>query len=158
MRLYLIERVEAAEQSADFLAWKNKTKGTREKQSKRQLEIAAEKRKQIIDYIASLDFKIPIFERSELFSKAVKHYNRLWSRRGRDKCADLDSDEDFLIRISVNMLRHQFSSYENQLDHIFGKVGVLDAYVLLKNRILTEIGRIYPYLSRECEKQKVEKL
>lgn len=72
------------------------------------------------------------------------------------KPASLDSDREFLDRITVNHIRHQLSNYERRLEQLFGKVGVREAYPVLKVKILDAIASSYPELSGECKRQSQE--
>ena len=56
------------------------------------------------------------------------------------------SDKDFLHRITTNYLRHECTSYENELYKLFGKTGVNEAHDILQRRINDEIRRVYPQL------------
>lgn len=83
--------------------------------------------------------------------RAIEHYNS----RNSDGDASLNSDREFLDRISVNYIRHCLTTYENILDDASGRVGVDEAYKIIKNRVLTRIAEMHPELSRECRRQKV---
>jgi len=147
MRLYLKERVLSFEKNNLFIEWKEKSKERRLKQSNRMKERMENERKKLFNYIDSIDIKIPSYEKEELYLLAVEHYNDLWAYRGNcEKYASIDSDEEFLNRISNNMLRHAFSDYEYELDRLFGKVGKIDGYYRLKDRINKEIYDVYPFL------------
>ena len=54
----------------------------------------------------------------------------------------------------VNYLRHELSSYENELNETAGKVGVRDAYLEIKDKVLFAIGDSYPELQNECRRQR----
>lgn len=161
MRLFLEKRVEEVEKSQEFQDWLSKSKSTREKQSQIQLKIAENKRQELRDYITNLDIEIELIPSDKLFQKAQRHYNNLWSDRGDDDkfCHEStvsDSNKKFLHRITVNMLRHEFTNYENELCDIFGKIGVAEGYLMLKTKVLNKIAEVYPFLKNECERQKTE--
>ena len=67
--------------------------------------------------------------------------------------------EQDLMRIMVNYIRHDKSSYENDLIEIhnisryttYGE----DIYRKYKNAVLSRISSMYPYLSSSCDKQKL---
>lgn len=114
--------------------------------------MAEQKREKLFEYIRSIDIVIPKLDKKVLYKKAINHYNYLWLSRGRDdKYASIDSDEKFLGRITVNMLRHEFSCYEEELYEIAGSVGVAEGYYLLRDKVQTEIAKVYPYLKDYCE-------
>ena len=64
------------------------------------------------------------------------------------------ADEDTVKRWMVNFVRHEMTTYDEQLYYMKGKVGVHDMYEDIRNFILGKIAVIYPELAQECEKQK----
>ena len=148
IKLFLLDRVDRAEQEDGFIHWFNKHKGRREKLSTAALDRANEKRQALFDYIDSLDITLPAFNgRQSLYREAIKHYNDLWWARGEfDKCASLGDDKEFLNRIAVNMLRHRFTDYEAELDRLYGQIGRAEGYERLKQRVNSEINRQFPFL------------
>ena len=58
-------------------------------------------------------------------------------------------------REKVNYLRHECTEYDYTLGNLYGKTGKNIAYPIIKNRILTEIGKCYPYLKNEALRQSV---
>lgn len=156
MKLFLLKRVEEIESGEEWIKWSNDTKNKRRTIGEKSKERAEKKRQEILDYIKNLSIEINLFEKEELYRLACKHYNCLWASRGNfEKCADLSCSKPFLNRIAVNMLRHEFSQYEEELGEIFGKIGKDLAYVELKNLVLDKIKEKYPFLSEECDNQKI---
>jgi len=148
MQLYLASRVKRQEKNKRFKEWLEKSRIKREKLSKKLKEVNERKRQELIDYINSLEIKIPTMPLKKLREKAVEHYNWLWQvERGQwDKFATINDDEKFLNRICVNYLRHEHEYYESEIARMFGKVGKDEGYSLLKKRINEEIFKIYPKL------------
>ena len=64
-----------------------------------------------------------------------------------------DFNEDFVKRITVNYIRHELTSYEDDLDFIFGKVGKTKAYKYINEIIYKSIKSAYPKYSDECDRQ-----
>jgi hypothetical protein len=76
-----------------------------------------------------------------------------------------ESDPESVARACVNFLRHRCSSYEQRLSASFAaavKPGVSldereqltdESYSAIKNRVLAEIARVYPWLADECRQQ-----
>lgn len=153
VKLYLISRVKRCEKKKSFIDYIEKNKSKRAILSEKMKTRAEEERQKLFSYISGLDIKIPKMEKGTLIKNAVSHYNELWAERGKDKYACVNSDADFLNRISVNYLRHDCSRYEEELGEIFGKIGVDDGYILLKNKVLEKIKEIYPFLSEACNNQ-----
>ena len=141
------KRVKQQELNKRFKEWKENTKEKREKLSKSLKEANERKREELKKYIESLEIKIERISLEELKEQSIEHYNELWCSRGRfDKYANEKSDENFLKRICVNMLRHEFTDYEYEIYKMFGKVGKEQGYEMLKNRINEEIYKTYPEL------------
>jgi hypothetical protein len=67
-----------------------------------------------------------------------------------DREARRNSDPEFLQRITINYIRHQHSEYDEQLEHIFGKVGTAEAYLALNRKIADAIEEKYPVLREAC--------
>jgi hypothetical protein len=53
----------------------------------------------------------------------------------------------------VNYIRHNLTNYEDLLEELEGKVGKINAYIKLKNKILKKIAEVYPDLKDECYNQ-----
>ena len=103
--------------------------------------------------VASMQIDVPLMAITEVHRAAQKSYNEIWIRRGQpDKRAD-DATGDFLDRITVNYLRHRLTSYEDELEAIFGVTGAPEGRVLIKRKVLAAIGDTYPDLASECARQ-----
>lgn len=122
-----------------------------EKQRAKSLIRAQIKRQALLDYIENLSINILAMSKDDLFIRAIRDYNRLHGKTSGK--IDVITEEEFHM-LAVNSLRHSCSVYEVTLDYISGKVGSKIAYALLKNKILDKIAEIYPFLEKECKKQK----
>ena len=146
-KLYLISRVRQQEKNKRFQKWIEGSKSKREKLSKSLKEVNANKRRELMMYINSLEIKIEKMSLKKLTKLAIEHYNDLWHSRGRfDKHATLLDDREFLNRICVNMLRHSHEHYEYEIGRMFGQVGKTDGYIILREKIENEIFKVYPKL------------
>ena len=146
--LYNIDRVEKSEQSSEFNTWFEKNKVKREKLKNKQLERCDKLRKENLNKVESLNIKVELLENDKLVDLAVKHY------LNRNEFSDVNTNnKEFVDRICVNYLRHCCSSYDRQLEKIFGKVGVSQLYVIVKTKVLEEIRKNYPHLSCEVDNQ-----
>ncbi|TCJ75766.1 UNVERIFIED_ORG: hypothetical protein EDC92_1179 [Dietzia maris] len=97
--------------------------------------------------------EVPVMSASQLFRRAIAHYNR---RNPGGRLATLDSDPDFICRLSVNFLRHQHSSYDSTRDFLRGIATEDDrAFVgaIIKGRVLRQIALTYPMLRSEALRQ-----
>ena len=149
-KLFLIARVKRQEKNKRFIEWIDKSKSKRQKLSKTLKEVNANKRRELIMYINSLNITIPKMSYSKLTKLAIEHYNDLWHSRGRyEKVATALDDRAFLNRICINMLRHEQEIYEEELYNLFGKIGKEEGYLILKEKVNSEICKIYPLLFEE---------
>ena len=154
MRLYRLGKVEVMESQKEFKEYILRKESSRKILSEKALIRAELARKELADKVSKITITIPRLAKDVLLQRACFHYNQLWSNRENyDKQAEITADEVFLNRITVNYLRHDETKYEEQLRFIFGKVGVREAYAVLKNLILTKIAEAYPFLLEECMHQ-----
>lgn len=148
MRLYLIEKVEKIEATPEFKVMMESANGRKNKAN----QAVDTKRNKIMAHVNGLRIEVPEMEEDELKKRAVKSYNDFKEAKAmhRDdyefEPATIHADDVFLNRISLNYLRHRCTKYENELRKIFGKVGVDDAYAVLKERINNAILEKYPCL------------
>jgi hypothetical protein len=155
MCLYNLKRIEQAELLPEFKEAQVKIgKRRTAAQKANNTKIA-----KIMKYVEEIKVEVPILPRKKLVSLACRSYNDMQMERamcGRstsEMTATKGSDEKFLNRIIVNYLRHELTEYELYLEDIFGKVGVFEAYVDIKAKILETIGITYSWLKEECEIQ-----
>lgn len=163
MRLYLVSRVEACEQTE---AWQT-ARATTQQRQQRAVAVAAGQREAVLARVAALTIAVQDVEPDALTHAACRHYNRRqedWEEGRHDRGqfdnqprlpASPDSDPAFLARITVNYLRHQGTSYERQLEQLFGKVGADAGRARVKKRVLEAIAEAYPHLASECARQRV---
>ncbi|MSR97480.1 hypothetical protein FYJ28_01425 [Arthrobacter sp. BL-252-APC-1A] len=150
MKLYSRERVEAVEATEDF-------RRAREASRKRQLaarERALAKKKEAVAAARALELRIDPEPWDEVQQLALDHYN---SRLRRNQSpAGPRTSQARRDRMTVNYLRHRQTSYEEELKEFKGVVGVGEAYLIVRNRILDLIAQTYPPLQAECERQKFD--
>ena len=101
-----------------------------------------------MNYVESLVIEVPTYTEEQLIQAAVDSYNDFQDIRNRDKFATINSDKDFLLRITQNFIRHNLTSYEKNLEHLFGKVGKQYAYDRLNEKIKSAIILKYPWLAQ----------
>jgi hypothetical protein len=155
MRLYALARVEAVEASP---AWQD-TERARHARKAAAAKATQTKRAALLQEVAALDILVSVLPEAELTARACAHYNAMQEDRERwDRPpATPESHPDFLRRITVNMLRHRYSSYERRLEDVYGKVGVREAYALLNQKVYDAIAHAYPALAEECAAQLARK-
>ena len=156
MRLYALARVEAVEASDAYQQAVAASAARR--QGARQA--AQTKRAQLLAAVDALQILVAVLPEAELTARACAHYNALQDERERwDRLpATPESHPDFLRRITVNMLRHRYSSYERRLAEVYGKVGVRAAYVQINQKLYDAIAAAYPALAEECQRQLARKV
>ena len=157
--LYRFARVEQAERSAGWQAWKDRNAHRLRASTK----AVATKRARLLAQVEALPIQVPALALADLQTQAIHHYNmretlmaerhgwREWD--GEKELAKPSSDPRFLARITVNYLRHRCTKYEEHLQGIFGRVGVREVYTVLFRRIVDAIAAAYPHLAEECRRQ-----
>lgn len=148
MQLYKIKKVEKIESTPEY----RDLQAQRAKRREGAARAVATKRKRIDDYVSQLEIDVPILDKGELILRACSSYNAIKAGSDAD-WASPNSDPAFLARICVNYLRHELTSYEDNLQNIAGKVGAPDAYLEIKTKVLDAIAETYGWLSEECHKQ-----
>lgn len=89
-----------------------------------------------------------------LIRRAIAHYNGRLAPGKRP--AEVTSAEAFLKRLCVNWLRHTGSNYDAHRNGVRASGGqqLSDrAGTVIKQRVLVEIAKVYPWLSDEARRQ-----
>lgn len=146
--------------------WFARAKSTYEKQQIAAGKAVATKAQKMQDYLNALEITVPSISLDDLTIQASEHYNDLQVGRGtlQDGRGTFDieraspqSDPEFLERIMVNYLRHELSSYEEELEHVFGKVGQSEALDEIRDKVYRAISTAYPSLVGECIQQQCKR-
>lgn len=165
MRLYDLPRVERTEQSEAWRGWGEKTQARRQNASVRQTERMIAARATLMAEINAVEICIPRLPKDGLFRPAVDNRNAQ-SQRHAESSGRLDPHTDATVdsadtaalqRWAVNHLRHVKTDYDWLLDSVTGRVGVTEARLLIRERVLDAIAGQYPYLAAECARQKAER-
>jgi len=146
MKLYLLNRVERAEQSPEFRADVNAAAARRDGAA------AAVETKRTNLLAAVESFPIDVQVVPDVTDRAIRSYNGQ-RQTGASRAAHPDSDAAFLRRITVNYIRHHLTVYDRALDEVAGRVGVGAAAQRIKARIYAAIAKAYPELTNECRDQ-----
>lgn len=155
MKLYKLSRVEAIESSQEFIDFKEKGK-PRQEASEKAIKT---KTVNLLTKVSQMDIFITRKNFEDIVKDAVDSYNTFKSNMAMERedfdyqQASINSDKQFLNRITVNFLRYRCTPYERMLDRITGKVGKKEAYALLNQRIFNKIAEMYPELKSECATQ-----
>jgi hypothetical protein len=151
IKLYNIDIVELIEDSIEF---KEMLQNVEKRRSSSKKAFKTKKEK-LLKQVSQININVLILKYSEVLKKAIEHYNERQSDIGNcNMFVNKKSDKSFLQRIQVNYIRHMLTSYDNNLEEIFRRAGVKDAYKVIRNKVFTEIGNAYPYLKQECNRQK----
>jgi hypothetical protein len=116
---------------------------------------AATKKQRLAEYVETVKIEVPQLSNDNLIWQACDNYNSLPQRERDGNWASTHSNPEFLARICVNYLRHCLTHYESHLAKIAGKVGVGDAYVEIKTKVLEAIAERYVWLADECLDQEL---
>jgi len=153
-RLFNLTRVLEVEASEDFATFVEKNAGRRAGAAR-----AVETRtSQLLAEVEA----IPITLREQRSLDQVRDAAfRSWMDEARTRAEQRgeyfeysgDHSDDFSNRITVNYLRHERTTYDSALDHLYARVGKDQAYVLVKSRALGLIANAYPDLANECKNQ-----
>jgi hypothetical protein len=157
VHLYRDDRVMRAESSEAFKAHMAK----REQRAGAVKKMVETKRRKTAELIERLNIEIPEMPPQELINRAVSNYNfhharDEWEESKSTSACDLapwGAPDEFRDRICVNYLRHRRTVYHSALSALTSRVGKAEAQRLLWRRIAEEIGRVYPALKDEAERQ-----
>lgn len=113
--------------------------------------------------ITQIKINLPTYAEEHLLQLARKHYNQRQHARAEERddwdfepvseLAPFSVSCSFRDRICVNYLRHSLTHYDHLLEKIAGKTGRLRGHDLLFRRIMNEVGRVYPQLRTEADRQ-----
>lgn len=155
IRLYHRERAEIVERSDIWpllmkKAIHRKAAATRAVETKRQV---------MLDHLDEVVINVPLLPPDVLIACACQHYNTRQIDMGDldGQKATPDSSPLFIDRITVNYLRHVLSEYDKQLEEVFGKVGIAEAYREINRKVYAAIRDAYPTLASECWRQQSQK-
>ena len=152
MRLYLSSRVKAIEISSEWQTAQDKSK-LRKVSAARAVQTKTER---LLAAVENTQVTVPFLPLPQVIQDACDSYNHFHNSLDFDHDwvqATPDSDAGFLARITVNYLRHRLSLYEKEIEKVFGKVGVRQAYKEINLKVYAAISEAYPSLSKECHRQ-----
>jgi hypothetical protein len=141
--LFEIARVQAAERTTKFVQ-------RRELAARRSAvakQAAHRRRVELLRLMSADEIVIPKLAPDVLADRAIRH------REPRNSVDAATADSNTLNRWKVNYLRHQLTRYDSMIEGLFGRVGRAAAEKLLRRRALEAIGKTYPDLLDECQRQ-----
>lgn len=113
---------------------------------------AETKESRLIAEVDALPIRVECVPPDELRRRAIEHYN-VRRRPDSDRANDF-SAADFLLRITVNYVRHELTIYDHALADLWGRAGKIAALYRLRDRVYDEIAKTYPDLAAECDCQR----
>lgn len=150
MKMWKVSDVEAAESTPEYAAAVEKA-AARKAGARKAVQTKTDK---LTDAAAAFLATVTV-ERMDLTALRVMAENRKYSQiesRGGDY---LGADSETIDRWTVNMIRHEYTRYDDALYRNIGKVGTEQAHRIIKNGILDKIADVYPELRDACDHQKV---
>jgi len=140
---FAVARVQAAERTTKF--------AQRLELAARRSAIAREaanrRREEMLRLVTADEVPIPKLAPDVLNDRAIRHSDP------RDAVDPAKADRSTLNRWKVNYLRHRLTHYDPMIEGMFGRVGRAAAEKLLRRRVLEAIGKTYPDLLDECQRQ-----
>ncbi|WP_405994007.1 hypothetical protein [Streptomyces sp. NBC_00986] len=149
IRLYRVERVEAAERSGEFRA----VSAAAARRSAAARGAARRRRREVLTRIAAEPIDVPRLAPHELAALAVEHRDRRDEGRVYERRELPPEGAVVLDRWKVDYLLHQLARYDELLSGLHGSAGQVAAEELLRRRVYATIAEAYPFLARECERQ-----
>jgi hypothetical protein len=151
--LYSLERVKTVENSPDFIIEFSKLLAAKEERKKRARKALQTKIEKAITWASTVEIVLVRRDITDLIPEAIENYNFYNSEAiysGRKKEIEwLDFESAFGCRILRNYLRHCCTEYESYIRKNFGKVGVDEAYDVIRSRIEEIINIVYPELKSD---------
>lgn len=113
----------------------------------------------------SKSINVELVDDKELVEQAINSYKNhqmeiaMW-HEDYERIFEIEQQTDypieFIRRIVVNHIRHNLTTYDDELELLYNKVGKAEAYKILKNAVLNKIADKYPKYVQECKNQLVE--
>lgn len=160
VRLYRVERVEAAERGDEF----RRVAESSARRSEAVRNAVRRRRLEVLERIRTEPIEVPRLDPGKLALRAVEHRARRETGAGCSielTGSDSAPDTGQVSRASlapwkVDYLRHRMSHYDQLLDGLPGgerDSGRAEAEELLRRRVCAAIAEAYPPLEQECERQ-----
>jgi len=156
LRLYLLERVEAAERTADFAQMQAQRQRRQAAGGQIIPELAVPAASQVMQEIEALTIKLQRLTLPELIERACEHQT-VWAtvQKRPVKPVRGDSPANDLNRVSVHYLfsSQQTPEYQDLHARLVQLPETREARQRLKARVYQAIAERYPHLALECEQQ-----
>ena len=143
MLQFALSRIEAAERTPEFV---NRLKVAVQR-SAASREVWDRRREEMLRLVVADDVPIPRLSPDVLTDRAVRH------SEPREVVDMKKVGRKTLNRWKVNYLRHELIRFDATIEGLFGEVGRAAVEKSLRRRALEQIGRTYPDLLDECQRQ-----
>ncbi len=149
MYLFRISKIEEIEKTPEFLELKDIVR-KRKTAARKAVET---KTKNVVNQVKN--FPVHVERIENVVDEAIESYNdwNSWREDFEGFVSKKNSSKEFLDRITVNFIRHELTSYDDDLEKIRGKVGIRKAYGIEREKIFEEIAKVYPEFKEECNRQ-----
>ena len=149
IRLYRVERVEAAERSGEFRA----VSAAAARRSAAARIAARRRRREVLARIAAEPIDVPRLTPQKLTALAVEHRDRRDEERAYERRELPPEGAVALDRWKVDYLLRQLARYDELLSGLPGGAGRIGAEESLRRRVYAAIAEAYPFLAQECERR-----
>ena len=144
LRFWSLRRTLSAEADARF------ADGRRRERAKAPRPSAED----VAAFVAGIEVKVEEVSTEAARERAVASYNRLQEQKYLGKLVrQEDCDQGFLDRITVNVIRHDMTSYDRDLEALAGRIEWRPAMSAMRERTYAAIARAHPTLAAECRRQ-----
>jgi hypothetical protein len=98
------------------------------------------------EWAKTVPIRLPRMRKSELFSLALDEYNNYWMSKGEKTVLThrwYELNYSFVVRISLNVIRHVLTDYESRLMEVYGREDQQKACAILRRRIDKQAMEFY---------------
>ncbi|MCM1236332.1 MAG: hypothetical protein NC489_40135 [Ruminococcus flavefaciens] len=157
MKLWKLSVVEEAMKTPQFqeaLKKREKRQAAAAKAVATKLSKIQDETKKFIESIMIERMDIDVLREKALEAKQCWYDEQSFVRGDLYPKDAYSADEKTVIRWMVNYIRHELTSYDEQLYSMKGRTGIRDMYQEIHSIILDKIAEVYPELAHECIMQK----
>lgn len=159
MRLYDLERVIAAERSERFRSYGTLPAGMskgRPVNPDREEERVSRLKRPV--HTPRLLTRFPEIDIDEVRRLAIGGYNNYVRRTGQGDGIDMTAPLDAIDRLTVNYVRHRFTSYDEGIRSIPRAKGSARALDVFRRAVYDAITEKWPELAQECFRQRGQRM
>lgn len=160
MRLWKQADVERAMETDEFKAHLAKRNAMHEKRVAAAKKAVATKQRKLFDHVRAIIPEIEVADgwtEDELYEagRQEKHNFEVFERGNYGDTSFLCTHVPTLQRWAMNFVRHRLTEYEHELYMMAGKTGCSEAHNLYRDAVNQKIAETYPFLRKECRKQRL---